>query len=74
MASILQKCLTSRDVTTLQSNKGKPEYTSRHTEMYFWNEIELQLAYLLSLFIVAVMISRTHKEAHPLQYHMCNTL
>ena len=55
------------DVTTLQSNKGKPEYTSRHTEMYYWNEIQLQLVYLLSLFIV-VMISRTHKAATPLQY------
>jgi len=64
MTSTLQKCSTSIDVTTLQSNKRKPEYTFRHTEMYFWNEIELQLAYLLSLFIVAVMISRTHKEAN----------
>ena len=73
MASTLQKCLTSIDATILQSNKGKPEYTSRHTEMYFWNEIELQLAYLLSLFIV-VMISRTHKEANPLRYSTCDIL
>jgi len=71
------KCLTSIDVTILQSNKGKPEYTSRHTEIYFLHEIQLQLAYLSSLFTVVVMISRTHKEAHPSRYCtviFCNVL